>query len=232
MYEQYGLGRVLDPETPRAVALHRVKAETTTRTYRHYPAKTRLNQEGSTCVGNAFAHRRANGPLQIKGIDEAFAVKLYLEATTFFYGAPDTSLQNGTSALSACQALVKRGAIDWYQWAASPEDMRYMVLERGSICVGCSWYSSMFDTYPDGLGHRYIRYNPATTRVGGHEFEVVGIDLAPADGSKPYYDILNSWGPDWGIDGKARIEIPHLEELAFTGWGDAVLIHELPRKVP
>jgi hypothetical protein len=212
------------------MALYPVRAETTTRTYRHYPAKTRLNQGAyGTCVGNAFAHRRANGPLQIDGIDEAFAQKLYLEASAIFYGAPDTTMQEGTSGLSACMALMARGAIDRYEWMTSPEDLRNTVLNRGSVCVGCSWYYSMFDTPPDGLGHKYIRYRPESTRVGGHEFEVVGIDLDPADGSEPYYDMLNSWGPDWGDNGKARFKLADLEELAFTGWGDAVLIHELPR---
>jgi hypothetical protein len=212
------------------MAMYPATAYETTRTYRHYPAKTRLNQGAyGTCVGNAFMHRRANGPLQIDGITEDDAQKLYLEASAIFYGAPDYAMQSGTSALSACVALMNRGAIDRYEWATSPEALRYMVLERGSVCVGSTWYVSMFDTPPDGLGHKYIRYRPESGRAGGHEYEVVGIDLAPADGSKPYYDILNSWGPDWADNGKARIELAHLEELAFTGWGDAVLIHELPR---
>jgi len=215
------------------MAMYPAMAYGTTRTYRHYPAKTRLNQGSfGTCVGNAFMHRRANGPLQIDGITEDDAQKLYLEAALIFYGGDgDPDMQSGTSGLSACVALMNRGAIDRYEWMTSPAALRFTVLERGSVCVGSTWYNSMFDTYPDGLGHKYIRYRPGSGRAGGHEYEVVGIDLAPADGSKPYYDVLNSWGPTYGIDGKARIEIPHLEELAFTGWGDAVLIHELPRAV-
>jgi hypothetical protein len=214
------------------MALYPVQAELTTRTYRHYPAKTRLNQGSTgTCVGNAFAHRRANGPLQIDGIDEPFAVQLYLEASALFYGAPDTTLQEGTSGLSACQALLARGAIDRFTWCKDALDLRNTVLNKGSVCVGCTWYNSMFETKPDANGHRYVKYSPASGRAGGHEFEVVGIDIDPADGSLPYYDILNSWGPTYGDNGKVRFELAVLEELAFTGWGDAVLIHELPRAV-
>jgi hypothetical protein len=212
-YEQYGMGRVLDPRTPRAVALHRVELDETTRTSRHYPAKTRLNQGNRpTCVSHAFGHRRANGPLQLDGIDEDWCLKFHLDATTKFYGAPDTDYSDGTSALSACEVLMDRGAIDWFKWMATPEEMRYTMLERGSICVGMSWYASMYETRRDENGHAYVKYNPATTRVGGHEMEFVGIDLNPADGSKPYYDGLQSWGPSYGDNGKVRFELDVLED--------------------
>jgi hypothetical protein len=213
------------------MALYPVRAETSTRLRRKWNQNGAwLDQDGyGTCVGNAFAHRRADGPLLIEGIDEAFAQQLYLEASEFFYGIPDTDMQSGTSGLSACQALMKRGAIDRYEWMTSPEALRYTILERGSVCVGTAWYSSMFDTPPDGLGHKYVRYNPVSTRVGGHEYLINGLDLDPLDGSEPYYRMKNSWGRGWGENGTARFRLADLEELVFTGWGDCVLIHEVPR---
>jgi hypothetical protein len=231
---EYHLGRIHDPETPRAAALYPVRAEVSTRTYRHWKQPLRLDQGGTgTCVGNAFSHRRAGNPVPIDGIDEPFAVKLYLEASAIYWGTADTSLQKGTSALSACQALLMRGAIDRYEWIANwnagPEQLRYALLERGPLCVGSNWYTSMDSPKKDANGHSYITFDVTTQLRGGHEFAIVGIDLAPADGSEPYADMLNSWGTGWGDNGKARFTLPDLETLVFDGWGDAVLIHELPR---
>ena len=225
----YGLGRLHDPETPRAVALHPLTTDPSDRLHRHWKEPLRLNQGATgTCVAGCFGHRRAGAPVLIDGIDEPWAVKLYLEATAIFYGEPDTTLQRGTSAVSACQALLKRGAIDRYEWIAhwnaGPEQLRYAILERGPLCVGSNWYASM-DTPSGG----YITVDYTSRLRGGHEFLIVGIDLAPEDGSDPYYDMLNSWGPSWGRNGKARFRLDVLERLIFEGWGDGVLPHEVPK---
>lgn len=228
-----GLGRLLDPQTPRAAALHPVAGGTTDRLRRRWNAPLRLDQGGTgTCVGNAFAHRRAGGPLKIDGIDEEFAVKLYLEASAIYWGSPDTSLQKGTSAVSACDALLRRKAIDSYDWVANwnanPEILRYTLLERGSVCVGSNWYTSMDS--PIAVGDQfYMKVNYSSALRGGHEFVIDRLDLDPEDGSEPYYGMLNSWGPGWAKNGTARFRLADLEKLIFEGWGDAVLIHELPR---
>jgi hypothetical protein len=179
-----------------------------------------------TCVGNAFAHRRADGPVKVSGIDQGWARQLYLEASAVYYGSPDTSLQKGTSALSACQVLLRRGVIDTYQWVVSGPDLRYALLELGPVCVGTNWYQSMFDP-PKVGGKFYMRVNYSSQQVGGHEYVINKIDLDPEDGSDPYYRAKNSWGKGWADGGTARFRIEDLERLLFDGWGDAVLPHEL-----
>jgi hypothetical protein len=228
------LGRILDPETPRAAALYPVRAETTTRLRRKWNQNGAWLNQGpyGTCVGNAFGHRRADGPVPIDGIDEPWAQQLYLEASEIFYGTPDTSMLKGTSAVSACQVLLKRGAIDRYEWVANwnagPEDLRYTLLELGPVCVGSNWYRSM--DAPVAVGdQRYMVVDYSSILRGGHEFVVNGIDLQPVDESEPYYRMKNSWGTSWGTHGTARFKLADLEKLIFEGWGDAVLIHELPR---
>jgi len=229
-----GLGRILDPETPRAAALHPVRADTSDRTRRKWNQDGVWLDQGSTgtCVAGAFGHRRADGPVKVGGIDEDWRVKFYLEASAKFYGTPDTSLQKGTSAVSACQVLLERGAIDRYEWVgnwnAAPIDLRYTLLELGPVCVGSNWYQSMYS--PIKVGEQfYMKVNYQTTVDGGHEYVINGIDLDPEDGSEPYYRMKNSWGKDWAKGGTARFRIQDLEQLIFEGWGDAVLIHELPR---
>lgn len=229
-----GLGRILDPETPRAAALYPVRADSTDRLRRKWNQDGAWLNQGSygTCVGNAFGHRRADGPVKIANIDQDWAQKLYLEASAIYYGQPDTTMQKGTSAVSACQVLLKRGAIDRYEWVgnwnAAPIDLRYTLLELGPVCVGSNWYRSMDS--PVAVGdQRYMVIDYTSTVRGGHEFVVNGIDLDPEDGSDPYYRMKNSWGTSWGKHGTARFKIQDLEQLIFEGWGDAVLIHELPR---
>ena len=230
-----GLGRIHDPETPRAAALYPVRADSTDRLRRKWNRAdvAPLNQGSTgTCVGNAFAHRRAGGPVRVDGIDEAWAQKLYLDASAKYWGTPDTTLSKGTSAVSACQVLLERGAIDRFEWVgnwnAGPLDLRYTLLELGPVCVGSNWYTSMDS--PVKVGNQfYMKVNYSSAVRGGHEFEIDRIDLDPEDGSDPYYAILNSWGPGWGKEGTARFRIADLEQLIFEGWGDAVLIHELPR---
>ena len=228
-----GLGRLLDPETPRAAALYPVAGGTTDRLRRRWNAPLRLNQGATgTCVGNAFAHRRAGGPIRIDGIDEDWARKLYLEASAIYWGEPDVSLQKGTSAVSACDVLLRRKAIASYEWVAhwnaGPDILRYTLLERGSVCVGSNWYRSL--DHPVRVGEEfYLTVDYASGVRGGHEFVIDRIDLDPVDGSEPYYGMLNSWGPGWGKNGTARFRVADLERLIFEGWGDAVLIRELPR---
>jgi hypothetical protein len=229
-----GLGRILDPETPRAAALYPVRADTSDRLRRNwYQGGAWLDQgRTGTCVGNAFAHRRADGPTRIEGINEDWAQQLYLEASAKFYGEPDTTLQKGTSAVSACQVLLEREAIDRYEWVAhwnaGPEDLRYTLLELGPVCIGSNWYTSMDSPVEIG-GRFYMKVNYSSTVRGGHEYVVNKIDLDPEDGSEPYYRMKQSWGLGWADHGTARFRIADLEQLIFGGWGDAVLIHELPR---
>lgn len=228
---EHGLGRRHDPETPRAVALYPVATATTERVDRKWNQKGAWLDQGSygTCVGNAFGHRRADGPVKVEGIDQTWAQRLYLEASALYWGEPDQSMQKGTSGLSACQVLLRRGAIDGYEWITGTDALRYALLELGPLCVGTTWYESMYS--PKKVGdQRYMRVNFDSAQLGGHEYVINGIDLDPQDGSEPYYRMKNSWGKDWGNGGTARFRLAELEQLIFEGWGDAVLIHELPKE--
>jgi hypothetical protein len=219
-----GLGRLEHPETTRAIAafpiLDRLDYRISTRTYRYWWQRGVFLDQGQTgtCVGNAFGHRIADSPVPELGIDEAWARKLYVDASG------DTSLQAGTSGLAACRVLAARGTISAYHWIATVEELHNALLELGSVCVGVSWYQSMF-TPEARNGNAYLKVDPASGVAGGHEFLVNGIQLKPAAG-EPFYRMKNSWGTSWGHGGTARIDCEDLDELLFARGGDAVLVTE------
>ena len=231
--EYGGLGRVLDPQTPRAMALHPVRIASSARIRRMWAQILFLNQGNTgTCVGNAFTHRRADAPTKVRGLDEKWARDLYLAASARYYGTPDTSMLKGTSAQSACDELLARGEISSFEWIgnwnATAQELRATILEVGPILVGSNWYQSMDTPVPRGKGeHLYTRVDYSTAMRGGHEYVINGIDLDPEDGSPPYYRMKNSWGQRWGDDGMSRFRLGDLERLIFGGWGDAVLIKEV-----
>lgn len=221
------LGRRPDPHNDRARTLFPASLPPRSdKTDRYWKIPTRLDQ-GNTgeCVGHALAHRWANGPTLHEGIDHAWAEKLYMDATLIDpWPDNDGDPQGGTSGRAACEVLFRRGLISKYTWITNIEDLITAVLDLGSVCVGTTWYNSMFN--PVQLyDNYYLQVNPFSGIAGGHEYCVTAVDLTPAVGGPTFFRILNSWG-DWGKNGTARISIEDMDMLVFAQGGDAVLIHE------
>lgn len=217
-----GLGRNPHPETPDAAALYPVRAlltpTTSTRKY-WWQGGAHLDQgQTGTCVGNAFAHRRADSPRPTSGIDEAWARKLYVDASG------DTTLQQGTSGILACRVLAERGTISAYHWVTSPSEFRQTLLTIGSVCIGIDWYNSMF-TPNVQYSNSYLKVDKSSGLAGGHEVVINGINLAPSTGPA-FYRLKNSWGTGWGKGGTARVACNALDDLIFNDNGDAVVITE------
>ena len=220
-----GLGRVPAPEeVARAASLYpvtrRVDYRTATNTYKYWWQGGAWLDQGQTgtCVGHAFAHRRADSPVPKGGIDSAYAMKLYLDASG------DSTYQVGTNAVYACRVLKERGTISDYSWVTSAEELRNTVLAVGSVCVGTAWFESMFDPYSK-YSAKYLRVDPSSGIAGGHEYLINGLNLQPTYG-RPYYRLKNSWGTSWGSKGTARIYCADLEDLLFNRNGDAVIVAE------
>jgi len=221
----YSLGRVKNPNTARAASLYPVTKRTDFRTldlppYRYWWENGAWLDQGpyGTCVGNAFAHRRADGPVRVAGIDEDYAIQLYLDASG------DTTLQEGTSAWAACRAMMARGEISSYHWITSPQELRDAIRSVGSICIGIDWYNSMFDPYPK-YNNYWIDINYSSGLAGGHELLLNGVNLSPNSGPA-FYRLKNSWGRGWGKGGTVHVDCNALEELIFSHYGDAVVITE------
>lgn len=132
----------------------------------------------------------------------------------------------GTSVLAGFKIVQELGFIDSYRWALDFMDLVVGVGYHGPAVIGVDWYEGMFDADADGFIH------PTGKIGGGHCVCVVGVKVYRAkDGSvdflRSYFVIQNSWGPDWGQDGRCKITFVEMMKLWPGGdFGFAVNRHK------
>lgn len=226
-----GLGRRRDPLVEQAVAKYPMRAvlpSRSSRTYRFwYQGGAWLDQgQTGTCVGHAFAHWLADGPVKQPNlvIDSGYAINLYCDACKIDPW-PDNdgcNLNFGTSGRAAAEVLRGRGLISGYYWAKNIDDLITAVLDVGPVSVGTNWYADMF--YPV-IKYNYAYLTIGGKMVGGHQYVINGVNLNPMYGP-PFFRMKNSWGRDWGHRGNARISIDDMDRLLFKEHGDACLATE------
>lgn len=196
----YRLGRHVNHD-PRSLA-YQVRPAGVLRSVaweRHIPILDQ-GQLGS-CTGNAATGALGTGPLwdalqtvQRTKLNEAEAIALYSAATALDpYAGTYPPTDSGSDGVSVAKAAQKAGLIIGYVHATSIPAMN-TALQTGPVIVGTNWYDSMFT--PDASGFLSISGSPA----GGHEYVIREYDV-----SLDVYTMDNSWGPDWGIAGRAKI---------------------------
>lgn len=150
-----------------------------------------------SCTGNAAADCMNTAPLydgKRPLLDERAAVAIYSWATHHDgFGGVYPPTDTGSSGLAAAKAVKSLGLIRSYRHAFGLEHA-LGALSRGPVMVGIPWYHSMFR--PDAQG--FIR--PDGNVEGGHELAVIANNA-----DKRFVTLLNSWGPDWGINGTAYV---------------------------
>lgn len=114
---------------------------------------------------------------------------------------------NGTSVRAGAKVLAGQGRIVEYLWGASVAELRQFVLSRGTVVVGSDWHEEMF--FPENHGGYLKLEGPV---AGGHAWLVIGYNA-----TKKAFRVLNSWGPDWGDNGKAWISEEDMETLCGRG---------------
>jgi hypothetical protein len=144
---------------------------------------------------------------------ERYAVQLYADATRLdvwpgSYPPEDT----GSSGLAVCKVLRSRGVIAGYRWATSPAGLARL-LQEGPVLLGMPWYSAFFDPAPGGWIERGDWQRSGV--AGGHEVEVVGIDVDAHDFGRSALTLANSWGTGWGERGYFRMRLATYSQL----WG-------------
>lgn len=110
---------------------------------------------------------------------------------------------NGSSVRGGAKALQLMGRIESYHWAESAADIRRYIQTQGPVVMGTMWYYDMF--FPQNH-NGYLK--PTGELAGGHAWLVVGYDA-----KRRAFLMQNSWGPDWGTQGRAWVRFDDLDTL-------------------
>lgn len=190
-------------------ALH--KPHQTPRSYT-WECKLILNQKKTgSCVGNGIVHELAARPAPVKELTEQYAKYLYWEAQKIDPwpgGAyPDASpYYSGTSVLSGIKVAKKLGWFDEYRCALTLDDLILGVGHNGPSLIGINWYEGMMKLDANGFAH------PTGNKVGGHCGILNAINIR-----KELFWFVNSWGINWGINGRCKISFKDIEKLFKNG---------------
>lgn len=195
-------------EFPATALLERVNAPRNPVTTM-WPISITLDQgrEGS-CVGNGFAHEAAAEPIPVPNVNESYAHNVIYWGTQQIDPWPGgsypgaTPQYEGTSVLSGAKMMVNLGFYDSYHWARSEPEMALAVSYLGPVVIGVNWWSHMYN--PNKLGF----LKPTGSIVGGHCILVRGYNA-----ESRFYTVHNSWGPDWGDNGDAKVSATDMAKL-------------------
>jgi hypothetical protein len=213
-----GMGRSLvdhDPKNrdyPTRGVLHAVDAPLVPKVWRRGAAY----DQGRTSMCVAYSGK---GLLNTAPTSSAvpYSVRSRYSFADFYAGAqandewPGTDY-DGTSARGLCTYLQQRGLITAYRWAFGVDDVLRTLSHHGPVACGTWWLEAMFDPGDRGL----LTVDGA--QAGGHEWELVGIDPAREEVIG-----VNSWGRNWGVNGRFRLAFRDLDRLLQDG-GDAVTL--------
>lgn len=154
-------------------------------------------REGA-CTGFGTAHVLSATPKPNPKISTADAQGIYYEARRQDEWAGED--YEGSSVNGAMRAArLQKRIVSWH-WCVSISEVRHALSYHGPLAIGVNWYTGMFR--PDASGVIHV-----TGRVeGGHCLMLSGYK----DGM---YDLDNSWGPSWGINGGCKISEADLQRL-------------------
>jgi hypothetical protein len=158
-----------------------------------------------SCTGNGAVGVLCTEPYKQPGVrySEALARKVYSQATrddTIVGAWPPKD--TGSTVLGAMKALKDAGLAKGYQWCFSLDDVLKTLATVGPVEVGLNWYEG-FDK-PDAKG--LVKLGGSVR--GGHAFELLGVDA-----ERKLVWAINSWGPDWGLNGRFAFSWKDLDRL-------------------
>lgn len=174
-----------------------------------------LNQgDAPHCVGFSGASWGINEPTHTDRTNEDG--HRYYYACKVIDGEPGE--ENGSYVRSIAKVLKAEGCVDAYAFASDMETIKYWLLYKGPMIVGTIWTKSMFAPDESNVVH------PDDEVVGGHAYL---INEWRADN---YIGIQNSWGAEWGNNGKAYISEDDFKKIFIRG-GEALAAVEIEKPV-
>ena len=163
-----------------------------------------------SCTGNACLGHLGIDPFYAneKGVtfDENTAVDLYSLATQVdgLGGGQFPPNDRGSSTLGVLKAAQQKKWIKSYHWSFDFMTLLQVLVQVGPVIVGVNWYDS-FDN-PTGSGN--VGISPNASIRGGHEFVLFGVDV-----EKQEIACDNSWGTDWGDQGRFYLSWHDMQRL-------------------
>ena len=160
------------------------------------------------CVGFSLAHEIAAEPA-VGDVDADYATMIYREAQKVDQWPGED--YEGTSVLAGAKIVKGLGWFEEYRWGFSTTDVIQSLVNLGPVVLGINWYSGMWDTDSNGYIH------PTGELAGGHAIVAVGYDH-----ERDAVLLHNSWGPGWGVDGRAWLSTSALSGL-LAEYGEACI---------
>lgn len=193
-----GLGRVFAGHDPRSLdylAAPRLAARgAPVREDRYWPMPVGpypLDQGNEPeCTGYGLTHELALAPVQVGGLDAAYAHRRYLRNVETDRAA-GRHFDGGATVLATMKAAKQDGLLTGYLWNRGLEETANAVASGGPVCVGTEWTEGMNAPEWDGL----IR--PTGASLGGH-FWVLAARVWDHATHGPGFWAVNSWGR-WGV---------------------------------
>lgn len=173
--------------------------------------------EGS-CVGFGFGHE-LNAEPQVVSCFFDCAHSIYKDAQRVDEWPGED--YEGTSVLAGAKVVTSRGFYTEYRWAETEDDMARAVAHVGPVVIGVDWYDGMFD--PDENGFLNLTGNIA----GGHCILVYALNV-----EEGYYKVWNSWGPNWGDMGTAKIRCSDMARLILAQGEVCLPVRKIDVPVP
>ena len=211
----FGLGRLpAEDERDRNYLMASAVDDSTLRPYRFYSTGKILDQGStSSCVGHAWRQWLSSALMRTKSGPDPFDIYYQAQRHDEWPGED----YDGTSVRAGAKVLQTAGHISTYVWAFDAATMRRWLLNnKGTVVVGTWWFEKMF--VPDGKGY----LDPSGTPVGGHAYLVVGFSQP-----KNAFRIVNSWGSDWGQNGRAWVRYNDMDFLVQEGGEACTAVEKL-----
>jgi hypothetical protein len=143
---------------------------------------------------------------------ENFAVRLYSDATKIDpYPGTYQPTDTGSSGLAICQVLRNRKTISGYRWARTAQGF-LQLLQAGPVLMGMAWMNAFFNPDRNGFIDSDPHW-PTSGLAGGHEVEVIGVELDGRDLFNSVITFCNSWTAQWGDAGRFRMRLRTYEAL-------------------
>lgn len=215
--KQYPLGRIPSPPDKRDYDLRcfMPKQEGVEKTESHweFPHEALDQKDTNHCCGFSAADWGINYPTHSDFTNDD-GHRFYYECK-IIEGEPNA--ENGAYIRSIGKVLKNNQHLEGYAFAPDIETIKYWLLYKGPIIAGTIWKQGMFSPDADNV----IRPTGAT--IGGHAY------LLNEWRADNYIGIQNSWGSEWGKNGKAYISQKDFEEI-FAQGGEALAAVEIEKQ--